>query len=242
MFEGTRLYVRARAAETRQEERSRVLSVLQNFIGHEGWFISGSYANPNIPTRQISDVDVFFYDEECFNLAVAKIPTKPPIASMFNNRIPNTHITNETSCAVSLRLENIDFPVQFIKVNFGTPKEIFEGFDLNVCKWAILSNGKYTRHPDANGPLHVTKVNGATFTRFIKYIHKLQLYSSNNYLLKTLVDDYIEDDTIVVGYYEDDKPTTVNAQLMQVLTDTELVWDKSYLVNQARERAPELLI
>ncbi len=207
-----------------------ITNYLSQLIGHDSWFIAGSFADKEIDFP--SDIDIFFYTEEAFLDAVSNITKNSPL--MMKD-------SNTTSNAISMYDEHLDYYVQLIKRNFGTTEEIFDKFDINVCKKAIKSDGTRKAHPSSHSPLRIDMVNAGTFRRYFKYAMRKGLKDEIPRLGKELVDMYIQNDTIVNDYYDEkDSSIPVNRAMFKAVCDFYTV--KDYAHEQAAIHAPELLI
>lgn len=201
-----------------------VVTLLKQYIGHQDWFISGSFANRRI--KEPRDVDVYFLTQEA--LTVAKHALKEFLSTSTRN-------------ADTIFLPEINIPIQLISRNTGRPAEVFRHFDLNVCKRALLPNGDYLRDPTANDPISIQNVNYDTFNRFLKYHYNLDEYRSLALNGKKVIDTYIEDCSILTGYYKSNEKTQItNKRMFEVFKEETPLRD--YLLEQANKYAPELLI
>ena len=218
--------------EKKPKRLEEVLKTLKAVIGHEEWFIAGSYAHPKV--KRPSDIDVFFYTKEG---CIAGTDS----AKSYVSDSDRSFATHSSEDADSFYITGADSVVQLIKRHTGTPQEVMSRFDLNVCKRAILSNGKKTTAPGALDNLKIDSLNHGTFKRYFKYVNYLGLKDSIDLRVNSLVDRYIEDSTIIEGYYDGKK---LSAPTNQVLLEA-IIKHKSnttYVYDQARLRAPELLI
>lgn len=218
--------------ERKPKSQKAILKVLKNVIGHEDWFIAGSYAYPKV--KRPSDIDVFFYTEEGCNVGITNARNYVRITN-------DAHMTHSSEDADSFYIDDAENTVQLIKRHTGTPQEVMARFDLNVCKRAILPNGKRTTAPGALGPLRIDSLNHGTFKRYFKYVNYLGLKDDMVLRVNSLVDSYIEDSTIIEGYYDGKHLSApANRALLEAINAHKL--DKTYVYEQARLRAPELLI
>ena len=208
----------------RQNDDAPTLGRLTKFIGHNRWFIAGSSANTAIKTPK--DIDIFFYTKEDFEEAVNNIAKQSTYAYI----TPNAHT-----------YYSMQKPVQLICKYFGTPEEVFDTFDLNVCKKAILPQNICISDPTSDQPLHIAKINYDTFSRFFKYVMYLGQKKDLPILGKSLVDKYISDSSIVEEYYDKKMRKAPVNQLM--FTEMMKFYSlRDYVKEQALLHAPELLI
>lgn len=227
----------------------RLLDTLSSFIGHTDWFIAGSFATPQVTTP--SDIDVYFYTEVDYDNAVRRLrafeaatPKKIDLKSIYacTNQLSTTHITNN---AVTFTHPDINLPVQLICRNVGTVKEILDGFDLNVCKHAILPDGTICSDKEASLPLKICNINAHTFKRIIKYTSYLGVQDVSG-IFMSLIDKYVADSSMLEDYYSDDGSTVpVNETLhnaINTLPRGKYADVVQYLSEQTEKYAPELLI
>lgn len=209
---------------------SRSMEFLNKEIPHKNWFISGSVANTRI--KDPGDIDVFFLTEQDYIAAHAALSALTSIYQYQDTLTPN---------AATFNTSRVHLPVQLIKKTFGTTEEVFNSFDINACKKAILPDGTRIQHVTANSIPQVVKPGAATFKRYFNYIDRLNLLSHRYVLGKEAIDKYIEDSTIVDCYYGNQKlQITVNKELFIAAEECKEL--RAYLYEQAQERAPELLI
>lgn len=202
-----------------------VIQALKSWIGHDNWFISGSFANKKVDS--FNDIDVFFYTEEEL-LAAQK-------------NAGNTGVYKTTNAATVSKVPGIDVSVQLIKTRTGTPKEVFKGFDLNVCKKALLPNNTYVIDENSDNPIKICNVSSNTFKRYVNYHYKLNEYLFIQDRAKKVIDTYISDHTMLRLYYDNKE------ELMQTnvaMFNAFIVEDclQQYLIEQATMHAPELLV
>lgn len=213
--------------KTRHDKK--ILKRLSHYIGHDNWFISGSFANHKI--KHPNDIDIFFYTEEDYKKTLVRIT---------NDKVGlGGYVTYSTDNA--LTIYDGDNTIQFVHKNFGTPQEIFNTFDLNVCKVAVLPNGNVIKDPTANEDLQITQVNSQTFRRYFKYVNRLYGASKINEYGKWLIDNYIEDGSICSEYYLDE---LVNVPTNVILLNSVKEYDilNEYAFKQAVLKAPEILM
>lgn len=212
-----------------RSEKIDTIAYLRKLIGHDNWFISGSYAQPNI--KYPNDIDIFFHTKRDFTVACDNCQL-----------VTRNSIT--THNALTFSPQSTALPVQFVKKHFGSVTEIFDTFDLNVCKYAVYPNGTHYYHFTAQEPLYICKIDKETFNRYLKYLKYLS-YSGEKPTLKDvkhLIDSYISDTNLLEDYYNDRlAKTPVNHALFDAFkcVSTEI---RQYLTQQAIIYAPELLI
>lgn len=212
---------------TRKLQRQKTVKLLKTLLGNSGWFISGSFAN--LAVSAPNDIDIFFYSELEYLQAVAKVKAI----------VDEDYILN-SPYAFSFYIEEITLPVQLINKHFGTPEEVFNTFDLNICKRCILPDGSYYEDKEAQKPLTINNINHGTFTRYIKYLKRTNNDTITTYV-HTLIDTYIGNNNIVDEYYgEKHIQLPVN---MLLFNQIKMYNDySSYLYKKASEEAPELLL
>ena len=208
---------------------TKTLEKLYPYLGTEGWFISGSYANPKVASY--NDIDIFFRTKEYFDQAVEK------------TRKMGINICH-TRCSISIHNIIPGIKVQYIHLRFGTPDEIFSTVDINVCRQGILPDGTCIQNPESKDSLRILVPSAQSFSRLRKYCKKYLLNNTQQTrILKRCIDDYISNDTFVHDYYNG---VLVTRPLYHVLYDD---FDKhgsrevvKYLTKQAHKYAPELLL
>lgn len=207
------------------------------------YFISGSYANPDL--NHFNDIDIFFYSKE-HHAKAKKILNDTNLVPYFTT----THCSDSTP----LYIGNRYVIVQLVKKNFGTIQEIFNSFDLNVCKHVLLPTGKIVSDPSASKPLHITKPNSFTFKRLLKYLnyqknkkcdpaHGTSTYyeAEEIFYLYGIINTYISNSDLVENYYqEEQKQQTVNSVMYKTFSAFPQI--KDYLDEQALKYSPELLL
>ena len=179
-----------------------LLEYLNTYIRDTSYFISGSYANPVIGNS--NGIYVFFASKADFTTAVLNLKA----ANIYLYETPDSNINIPT------RIKKQITTIKLVKDQFGSPKKVFKSFDLNVCKYAILPNGKQVSHFSTVASIYITNIDFKTFNRVLKHlVYYAQGYFSNNvynekyskkdvkYLL-TVVDTYIDNYTILPNYYE----------------------------------------
>lgn len=204
-----------------------VLHNLKHIIGHNNWFISGSFANSVVD--EPSDIDIYFYTENDFNRAVAHVNKHNKYQQYYSNN------------AVTFAHPNTGEIVQLIHKNFGYPLDIFKTFDLNVCKKAIRSDGTFIEANSAKEALHITDASSSTFHRYMKYLNRYNFSTGEiERMGKGIIDKYIADTSMVECYYG--KTTNKPCNLLMYQAFKKCAPLKQYLNEQALEHAPELLV
>jgi hypothetical protein len=229
-------------SRARKEEVITAVSELTKLIGKDGWFISGSFAHPDITDHR--DVDIFFYTEEAFHKANTlldiEINKTPPGGSLFDS-FSNSYST-ENAISYNHLLKAAP-NIQLIKCNFGTVADIFDTFDLNVCKKAILPDFSHITGKMSTAELYICKPSYDTFARVIKYAYRLYDYKEVTIILRKIINQYIDKDEIITGYYGGEiKSGPTNVCLynsFRALTDQTI---QTYLTFKTKKHAPELLI
>jgi hypothetical protein len=205
---------------------------IHKLIGHDNWFISGSFANPLLLNP--NDIDVFFNTKADYESAVAHVA----MLYAANKDLVSDEVTTN---AATFYLRQISLPVQFIRKSFGTVEEIFNGFDLNVCKKALLPDGTLVVHESSNQELRVESVSYDTFTRYFKYANRLYERKEITRLGKRLIDTFIGDGTMVEAYYfHHNILSMTNANMFKEVCHIDSL--RTYAYEQARIHAPELLV
>ncbi len=232
----------------KQEFFTYINSILKN----TPYFISGSFANPHI--AHFNDIDLFFYSENDYNTARSLLTAKAPKKLPFFGAKPDIYV-EEAFNAFNARIQigGVGITVQLINKSFGTVQEIFDTFDLSICRHAILSNGDYIDGAEGINQI-ITNVNYATFSRAIKYINYysdsyngLEDFSSKKYekheleSMRNIIDKYIEDTTIIDNYYGKQKAqASINKILFDSFSEIKAIYP--YLQKAALDKASELLI
>ncbi len=209
-------------------KNSDMLCKLRQYLGSEGWFISGSFANPRI--KYYKDIDVYFYNKEKYKASIKR-------CMLIKTR------GDYSTCSSTFFGIIGSKPVQLIHMHFGTPEEIFESIDINVCKQAVLPDGTRIKHSTADDPIKIVKVSPNSFTRLRKYIYRYKLShrDATNILLEC-IDDHIHNDEVMFDYYTGKMSKyPINHHMYQMIKRTDsIVTD--YFTEQALKHAPELLL
>lgn len=235
---------------------SAILSIIKQKIGSIPFFISGSYANPEY--KMITDIDIFFYNKKDYRLAVHKINHSTALIDKryaeVEDRYPVTSIDDsKNSTKVTIAgLKTATITLDLMHTNVGFPSKVLNSFDLNVCKQAITSTGKRIVDPTAKEELQVLNPSYDTFSRVSKYLNTFRLTKNSNVYevngikysvedtLKKIIDQYLNNDTLVQDCCEKDRYLPVNALMYQAFIHHKCI--KGYLNEQVLKHAPELLI
>lgn len=213
-----------------REDIKGIVSQLNKLLGHDEWFIAGSFAMKAV--KHPGDIDIFFYSEDAFLRAINTIKLSDP------DLLKEAY---DTGNALSIQSGKIGWSIQLIKKHFGTIDEILNTFDLNICKKAITSDGDRKAHRASYETLRIDRVNVGTFKRYFKYVMRMGLKDQIPERGKQLVDRFIGDNTMVDDYYNKEvKSIPVNKALLQEIKNFHTVRDYAY--QQAAVHAPELLI
>ena len=205
------------------------LEALYPYLGTEGWFISGSYANPDVDFY--NDIDIFFKTKKYFDEAVERT-------------VLAGRDSLDTCCSNSAYGIISGFAVQYVQVRFGTPDEIFDKLDINVCRQGILPDGTCIQRPEAKDPLKILAPSVQSFSRLKKYCQKYHLSKlQRDSVITQCIRDYVDNDTFVHDYYKG----TLCTHPLNYFLYAEFAKDHScevtrYLTAQALEYAPELLL
>lgn len=166
-----------------------------------GWFISGGSA----VYHNATDIDIYFTTEASFN-AVNKLC----ISTCKHSHTTDNAITYTTKPNPfgSVRSK----PIQLVKRQFVPIPLMLADFDLNVCRKAILPNGRIFALPESNHPLQLDLANlrSNSAQRFIRYIergfitHTLRFEELIHHLIANL-------DVELPGYYDNHTCTCYNA-------------------------------
>jgi hypothetical protein len=238
----------------KKRQSTKVLRSLKGLIGHDEWFISGSFANDK--ANYFGDIDVYFYDQEGFDSAIAyatrpKNPHEGHWEESQSNATAHTFFYKKKVVprlfeeGTEERLENIGLPVQLIARRKGTPEYVFEHFDMNVCKKAILSTGEHVIHHSADKPIRLERLHSESFNRFIKYISKLKQTKNITALAKPIIDDNIANSDVLEDAYSLVSPSPESFRIANILMFDTFKHEpkiKDYLYKQAKLHAPELLL
>lgn len=213
---------------------TQVLNIITRICdSRHGWFISGSYANRKITSP--NDIDVYFENDRIMLEVIERLKTE--------SKHCNVYLTGESALSITVMPKGWDILIQFIKLT-GTVTEVLDRFDLNVCKKVLLPNGEYYEHPRSNLPLNIDTINYHTFSRFFKYLYRLNPDIHQEEVLtlsKKLIDTFIDSNDLITGYYGGEHcKSTINEQLYNYFKeDTEI---KPYLIESALKHSPGLLI
>ena len=212
------------------------LSLLRKIIGHTNWFISGSFANADVAC--LIDINIYFYTNKDYLSAHLNI-TDPTIRPYLSKLSPNCFRYSEYASESNV-LNSLS--IHFTNTIYGTPKEVFNSFDLNTCKKAITSEGSYIQDPSANNLITITQVHSTTFGRFMLYLKKTTGYTKEEKIAvgNLLIDKYIGDTTPIDCYYNENRSYLTCMLLYTVMR--EYPDFKKYLNKQAMLYIPELLL
>lgn len=206
----------------------KTLEVLYPYLGKEGWFISGSYANLDV--NSCNDIDVFFTEKKYLKKAIEK--TEKAGKCIYH-----------TGCSSTVNSIIPDMSVQYVHMWFGTPDELLGTMDLNVCRQGILPDGTYIQRPESKGPLRILIPSAHSFSRLKKYCQKYRLSNiQQTHVLKQCIDDYIDNGTIVYDYYKGVSSMHPLNYLLYCEFRHSSGGVAEYLIEQALEYAPELLL
>jgi hypothetical protein len=218
-----------------------VLYLLSSIIRNNDFFVSGSFANPNVST--FNDIDVFFHSKRDYEAACSRV--KYLNRQSRSNNVYDLTMSNNAMTFVSA-VHNEHVIIQLVNKHFGTVDEIFSTFDLNICKHALLPNGMLKSCPSTSQPLHLVNVTSTTFNRVLKYFQYINngahfdLKPDQKAYVYKIIDHYISNSTIVEDYYQEENFITINKAMYN--TYSAIPHIKSYLQKQALSYAPELLI
>lgn len=205
--------------------------MLQTTIPNKNWFISGSFASPDI--RRPKDIDIFFYSEKDYQEAYDTFYTmQGDKDTLWHNSV------NAATFYIG-----IPTPIQLIKKLFGTPEELFDTFDINICKRAILSGGTSVLDPSCNKDIRVDRVSPGTFSRYFKYLYYLDRQKDIPIKGEELINKFIGDSTVITTYYDEkEEKMATNQALFKACKGFHAL--KPYLWQEAKKKkhAPELLI
>lgn len=209
----------------------KVIGVLKEAIGHDRWFIAGSYANTKV--KRPSDIDVFFYSDADRDEAIKSVTT------YVDDK--NGYRSFSTNDAETFSIPDINLKVQLIKRHTGTIAEVFDSFDLNVCKVGLRPDGTRPSAHNAHEDIKIEKINARTFQRYFKYMRYFGQDKKIQEHGKMLLDKYIADGTVLKDYYiGKEKIVAVNKSIFDIAVHNCEIPDYAY--EQARLYAPELLL
>lgn len=212
------------------------LTLLRKIIGHTNWFISGSFANADVACPL--NINIYFYTNKDYlsaHLNITNPTIHPPIFMLstdcfiHNGYAPESEVLNEVI-------------IHFTSIIYGTPKEVFNSFDLNTCKKAITSEGSYIQDYSASNLITITQVHSNTFSRFMCYLKNTTSYTKEEKIAvgNLLIDKYIRDTTPIDCYYNENISYLTCMLLYTVMR--EYPEFKKYLNKQAMFYIPELLL
>lgn len=215
-----------------------VLKFLNLSIPNKNWFIAGGSA---IKGENYNDIDVFFLNEEAYTQARDALTSEPIV---HNNLVSAHYKASETETNNAYNLNYSGTDIQLINRHFGTPEEIFETFDINVCKQAIMPNGRKVKHFTSYASPYIANVNYNTFRRYLKYLRRAGEGIDRKATLFSVIDKYIGDSSSTEEYYQGKKVSyVVNKKLFSdFYRFVESSSVKDYLKEKALEEAPELLL
>ena len=198
-----------------------------SFLPPFSWYVAGSYAVPHV--KAYNDIDVYFTDVKYY---------KEVLSLLRRNNTPTSTTTYATT------FEFYRSSMQLISCKAGNPEEVLSTFDLNICKYAILSDGKSYKSPQSTTDLSVSAVTSETFARVEKYATRLGFSDTKKEAhYKRLIDTYLEDTTLTLKAYSTEQYIPVNRVLTEWVNSKNVQrFPVKYFKKQAAKRAPELLI
>ena len=157
-----------------------------------GWFISGGSA----VYHNATDIDIYFTTEASFNAVNDLCASVYKHSHTTDNAITYTTTSNLFGSTASK-------PIQLVKRQFVPIPLMLADFDLNVCRKAILPDGRIFALPESNHPLQLDLANlrSNSAQRFIRYIergfitHTLRFEELIHHLIANL-------DVELPGYYD----------------------------------------
>ena len=159
------------------------------------FFVAGGSVYSSIRNSdRYSDIDVQFYNEDDYN----------QVATEFHN-----NFLFETPNAITVKSKDHSSikDIQFIKLHFGTPKEIFETFDFNVSKCAIDS--EYNEHygddfDKIKISVNLDRISPSTLRRLFKYTNNKGAKDDDYIVLKSIYNHLLDhrDEELEINYEE----------------------------------------
>lgn len=234
-----------------KESTSLILRFLNSVIPHKNWFIAGGYVSYPKFAR---DVDIFFHSESDYLAAHHAFLIWNPSSIELE-----LQTSNAATFSVARSILNTSYPFQLVCRDYGTPDQIFETFDLNRSKRAILPNGTTKFHPTSSDTLAITNLHYITFSRFLKYFDReIESYSPNHIesTFNSLIDQYISDTTVISTYHDNSGNITIptNESLVKMVNSLSYTYNilrlhptvleniQQHLNRKLIEHAPELLL
>lgn len=158
-----------------------------------------------------NDIDVFLYNREDIDLICCNIK-KSTVDETGYLKVNTYH---ETDNAITIS-HTTSIVIQFIKLNVGTPQEIFDTFDINLSKCAITSDYEIVLGNDKKElSIDTRNVNGCIITRYNKYTGAKKVqdhnYTAFAEIIKFLSSNYTN--TYSAGYT--DLPDISGVELIQ---------------------------
>jgi hypothetical protein len=203
---------------------SAVFDVISITMPHKNWFIAGGSAVSPV----YSDIDIFFTDQQSFDEALKSFfvleayPNKETQlqhmvttdnATTFNIR---TILPNGYKCVFG-GSAYANTNIQLIKRIFGTPNEVINQFDINICQTAVLPSKRLVNPQDLTElTLNPTNISTSTPKRIVKYLHRNQYLSINNLL--PVINQLIIDNPMLEPSYDDENPKSFVDLLYSSLT------------------------
>ena len=196
----------------------------------DGWFIAGGHALGLLTTKQHKgDIDIFFISEEALGEAKS--------------------IYTHTIIYDSDYATTYDNNVQFVHYKFGTPKEILETFDLNVCRVAYIPYREEFIDLRGDTPNEIKIMepeNYTLFTRVEKYLFRDFTIDAEQlkYLRTLMTTDGLKDkDAYGVGVYMKFTEEEFASRLFTIGNNIdaevyfEVLWDFDFLFGVVQEKA-----
>lgn len=161
----------------------------KNNVDKVKFFIAGGSVFSSINNTRFNDIDVYFYNEQDFLFVVENIDQNDVVY-----HTPNAITARNNDRTTRAYGKEI----QFIRVAFGQPEELFKLFDINSCMCCIDSDYVIHKAPEFSNDIEINfenfKIN--TLQRYIKYVEQKNAKDNSNQLRKII--DYL------VDHYEDD--------------------------------------
>jgi hypothetical protein len=209
-----------------EDDFSILFDAISRTMPHKNWFIAGGSA----VTPVYSDIDIFFTDQQSFDEALKSffvLEAYPNKKTMLHHLVTtdnattfNIHVTvPDKYKGIFGKSAYADTNIQLIKRILGTPNEVINQFDLNICRTAILPSKQLVNPQDLTElTLNPSNISTTTPKRIVKYLHRNQYLSVNNLL--PVINQLIIDNPILEPSYDDENPKPFVNLLYSSLSDS----------------------
>lgn len=169
------------------------------------YILGGSCGCSILDIDDYTDIDIYFNTEADYDRMAEFLNCKCETLDFLNNSYRNA--TNYMKFYTKFSKD-----IQLIKRKFGSPQEIFEGFDLNKSCIGIDNNG-VCYEDDFYEPLLLKRLNYDSLNRIYKYSKR---FGEDSLLLKQTIHKFlsIEDNKPfeLIDYYDNNTPIILQGE------------------------------